>query len=190
MIRLFMRAQGRRFPIWAQRNPRKDDLIGPDETPTEPREGSGGDPTGGGGAGEPKTPGTARATPSLGQLLADRVQLTLTVRARFRIAHFQSFERVEDDLGDNEPRIFLVVGGNDKPGRVISARRAEAFLVGLRVVVPEFALLQIRVAEFPIFLGVVDTFEKALALLLLREVEKDFDDASPVDVEVLFEIVD
>ena len=118
------------------------------------------------------------------------MQLTLTVRACFRIVHFQSFERVEDDLGDDQPRVFLVVGRNDKPRRVISARRAEAFLVGLRVVVPEFALLQIRVAEFPIFLGVVDTFEKALALLLLRQVEKDFDDASSVDIEVLFEIVD
>ena len=110
-------------------------------------------------------------------MLADRVQFLLTISAHFRIAHLQTFERVEDDLGDDQPCVFLVVGGNDKPGRIISARRAEAFLVGLRVVVPEFALLQIRVAELPILVWVVDTFEKPFALLLLREVEKDFDDA-------------
>ena len=93
-------------------------------------------------------------------------------------------------MGDDQPRVFLVVGGNDEPRRVINASCAEAFLIGLGVLVPEFALLQIRVAEFPVFLGVVDTFEKAFALFFLRQVEKDFDDASPVDGEVLFKIVD
>ena len=39
--------------------------------------------------------------------------------ARFRISHFESFERIEDDLGHDQPGVLLVVGGNDIPGRVI-----------------------------------------------------------------------
>ena len=44
--------------------------------------------------------------PSLGQLLADRLQFAFTFGARFRIAHLQPFERVEDDLGDDQPSIY------------------------------------------------------------------------------------
>src|SRR5208337_919363 len=50
------------------------------------------------------------AAPSLGQLLADRLQFALTFGARFRIAHLQPFERVEDDLGDDQVSVLLVVG--------------------------------------------------------------------------------
>ena len=93
-------------------------------------------------------------------------------------------------MGYDQPGVFFVVGGNDVPGRLAGARFAQAFRVGFGVGVPEFALLQIRVAEFPVLLAVVDTIEKALALLLLREVEKDFYDAGSIGVEVPFEVVD
>jgi hypothetical protein len=54
---------------------------------------------------------------------------------------FEAVERVEDNLGDDQPGIFLVIGGNNIPRRMPCARRAEAFLISLPVILPEFALL-------------------------------------------------
>ena len=50
--------------------------------------------------------------------LADRQQFPPALCARFRIGHFESFERIEDNPGNNQPGILLVVGGDDIPGRV------------------------------------------------------------------------
>ena len=127
---------------------------------------------------------------SFGQRLTEPLQLDLPLRVRLRIAHREPIQRVEQDLRDDQTGVFLVVGGNDVPRRGVSARRAEAFLVGLGVVPPEFALLDIRVAELPIFGGIVDAIEKALSLFFLRKVEENFDDAGSVDVEMPLEIVD
>ena len=41
-----------------------------------------------------------------------------------RIGHFEAFQRIEDDLRDDQPSVHLVVGGNDMPGRVCGAGRA------------------------------------------------------------------
>src|SRR5271170_1723300 len=124
------------------------------------------------------------------QLSPERLQLALALRARLGILHVEPLERVEQDLRDDQPGVFLVVGGNDVPRSRVGARRGQAFLVGLGVVFPEFALFQIRVAELPVLAGVVDAVEKALSLFFFREVEKELDDASPVDVEMPLEIVD
>ena len=127
---------------------------------------------------------------SIGQRLAERLQLDLPLRVRLRIAHCESLQRVEDDLGDDQTGVFLVVGGNHIPRRRAGARLAQALRIGFGVFVPEFALLEIRVAEFPVLLGVVDALEKTPALLLPREVEKDFDDTGSVDVEAPLKVVD
>jgi len=51
---------------------------------------------------------------------------------RFRVAHFQSFEGIKDNLRYNEPGIFLVIGRNDVPRRVACAGCTKALLVGFR----------------------------------------------------------
>ena len=55
---------------------------------------------------------------------------------------------------------------------------------------PEFPLLDVRQAEFPVLFRLVDARQKALALLLLGEVEKELDDAGSVAVEVPLQIHD
>ena len=65
------------------------------------------------------------------ELLADRLQFLVALRGRLRVGHLESFEGIEDDLGYDQPGVLLVVGGNDIPGRVARARRAQAFLVRL-----------------------------------------------------------
>jgi len=114
------------------------------------------------------------------QLRPERLQFALSLCSRLGIAHVERLECVEKDLRDDQAGVFLIVGGNDIPRSRVGARRGQAFLVGLGVVVPEFALLQIRVAELPVLAGVVDAFEKALPLFFFREVEKELDDPSPL----------
>src|SRR5439155_20716013 len=74
--------------------------------------------------------------------------------------------------------------------RVALAGGAQASLVGLHVVLPVAALLDIGHAEFPVLLGIVDAREKALALLLLRDVKKELEHARAVAVQVALEVRD
>ena len=109
---------------------------------------------------------------------------------RFRISHFESFERIKDNLRYDQPSILFVVGRNDIPGRVLRACRTQAFLKGLHIILPEFPLFYIRHAEFPILLRLVDACEESLSLLVLREVKEELDDAGSVVVEVSLQIHD
>src|ERR1035437_7282215 len=122
--------------------------------------------------------------------LADRLQFTPAHCARFWISHFKSFERIEYNLRYNQPSVFLVIGGNDIPGRVPGACRTEVFLIRLHVLLPEFSLLNIRKAEFTVLFRHIDALKKTLSLFLLREVEEKLDDAGSVTVEVSLHIHD
>src|SRR5262249_33621989 len=104
----------------------------------------------------------------------DFLQFLQTLCRRLRIGHIEPCERVKDDLRDDEPSVLLVVGGHDVPRSFLGARGTEAFLVGADIVLPEFPLLDIRHAEFPILFRIVYPCEKTPALFLLRQMEKEF----------------
>src|ERR1039458_5861534 len=125
---------------------------------------------------------------SFRQPLADQLQFLSALCVRFGVSHFESLECVENNLRDDQPSIFLVVGGNDIPRRLPGACRTEAFLISLHILLPEFPLLDIRKAEFPVLCRLVNARQKALSLLLLREVEEELDYADSVAVEVLLQI--
>jgi len=60
----------------------------------------------------------------LRELVTDLQQFLQALGGRFRVPQFPSTKRVEDDLRDDQPRVFLVVSGHDVPGRGIGAGRA------------------------------------------------------------------
>jgi hypothetical protein len=95
-----------------------------------------------------------------------------------------------DNLGHDQSRILFVVGGHEIPRGIARARRAQAFLVGLHIVLPEFAFFDVGGAEFPVLFGLVDAGEETLPLLLLREMKEEFDDAGAVGMEMPFQIRD
>src|SRR5678815_5202374 len=68
------------------------------------------------------------------------------------------------------------------------AGSAEAGFVGFHVIVPQFALLHIGHAEFPIFIALIDACKKAFALLFLGQMEKKLNDPSAVAMQVRLEI--
>jgi len=63
-------------------------------------------------------------------------------------------------------------------------------LIGLHVLGPELALPEVCGAELPVILRVVDALDEALALLFLRQMQEELDDASAVEVQVVLEIDD
>lgn len=71
---------------------------------------------------------------------------------------------------------------------MFGARRADTFLIRLPIVAPEAAFRDIRRAKFPVFLRLVNAREKALALLILRKMEEEFDDMRSVRMKVLLQI--
>jgi hypothetical protein len=64
----------------------------------------------------------------------------------------------------------------------LGARRAQAVLAGAHELVPEFPLLDVGLAEPPVFLGPVDAIEKALALFFLGKVQEECDDPRAVAI--------
>ena len=73
---------------------------------------------------------------------------------------------------------------------VPGARRTEALLIGFHVLLPEFPLLDVSEGEFPVLFRLVDALQKTLSLLLLREMEVEFDNARSVAVEMFLEMHD
>jgi hypothetical protein len=55
---------------------------------------------------------------------------------------------------------------------------------------PEFAFFDIGRAKLPVLVRLVDAGKEALALFILRKMEEELDDTSPVGVEMSFEIRD
>ena len=129
-----------------------------------------------------RTFGASAFGSQLRQLLTDREQFATAICARFGKGHFESFECVEDNLGYDQSSILLVVGGNDIPGRVPGACRTEAFFIGLHVLLPEFPLLNVPKAQFPILFLLIDALKETLSLFFLGEVEEESDDTGSVAV--------
>ena len=121
---------------------------------------------------------------------ADRFQLPPTFRGSLGIGHFKFIERIKDNLGDNQPGIVLVVSRNDVPGRVMGACRVQASLINLHVMLPVFSLVNVREAEFPVLVRLINALEKSLSLFVLRQVEEDLDDLGAVMVEMLLQVHD
>src|SRR6185369_1652955 len=60
---------------------------------------------------------------------AERFQLFQAFGVRLGIADFQVLERFEDDAGNDQARVQFVIGGHDKPRRVLRAGGGQARFV-------------------------------------------------------------
>ena len=122
------------------------------------------------------------------------LRIDFNSRRRFAVvlgyAISSSLKRIEDNLGNNQPGILLVIGGHDIPGRVRGAGRAQAILIRLHVMLPVFPLLHIRQAEFPVFVRLINARAEAFPLFVFGQVEEEFDDLRAVTVEMLLQIHD
>jgi hypothetical protein len=65
---------------------------------------------------------------SFRQQLFDRIQFETMLLGGCWIRHLEFPQRIKNDLGDDQPRVLLIVGGNDVPRRMMRACRAEGTL--------------------------------------------------------------
>lgn len=93
---------------------------------------------------------------------------------------------VKNYLQNDQPGIFLVVGGYHKPWRAVRTGLTQTCLIGLHVLGPEFALFNVGQSQFPIIFWLVNAIKKTHSLLLRRQMKKKLDDSSAVVVKVLF----
>ena len=64
----------------------------------------------------------------------------------------------------------------------------EAGFIGRHVVAPVFSFFDVTTIKFPVLFRFIDAREKALALFLLGNMQKKFDDSTAVPVQMGFEI--
>ncbi len=110
--------------------------------------------------------------------------------AGFGVGHFETGEGVEDNPGNNQPGVVFVIGRHHIPGGLAGTGGSQTFLIGLPILFPEFPLLDVRQAEFPVLLRLVNAGQKALSLLVLREVQVELDDPGSIAVEMSLQILD
>ena len=97
---------------------------------------------------------------------------------------------VDDDGGDGEVAIPLVVGGDDEPRGMLAAGGGEDVVVGIHVPGPELALVNVGVGELPVFFRVVDAGLEAAGLFVAGDVEIELEDEDVVVGEEALELVD
>ena len=68
-------------------------------------------------------------------------------------------------------------------------RRLNHLFISILVIVPEATLIDVVHGKFPVLLGIVEAFQKALSLLFLREVQEKLADHDAVTREIAFESV-
>ena len=72
----------------------------------------------------------------------------------------------------------------------MGACRLQTSLIRIDVILPVLPLVNVCEAEFPVLVGLIDTRQESLSLLLLRKVEKYFDDLRAIAMNVAFHIHD
>jgi hypothetical protein len=101
----------------------------------------------------------------------------------------QALHEVNDDGGDGEVAIPLVVGGDDEPRGMLAAGGREDVVVGVHVARPELALVNVSVGQLPVFFLVVDAGLEATGLFVARDVEIELEDEDVVVGEKALELV-
>ena len=76
------------------------------------------------------------------------------------------------------------------PGRMTGACRGQASLISLDIMLPVVPLINVREAEFPVFVRLINALDESLPLLVLRQVKEKFHDPGAVAVEMLLQVHD
>src|ERR1700676_734605 len=83
-------------------------------------------------------------------------ELTFVAAGELRECQVEILEGLDDDLGDQQVREPFVIGGNDVPGDVITARRRQRLRVRGHVRVPLRSLDHVSSRELPVLRRVVE----------------------------------
>ena len=91
---------------------------------------------------------------------------------------------------DKAPKHELWAARDNKPWRPLAAGVMEHVFVRHHVLVPELAFPNVGGGKLPVFLFLLDPFEEAHPLFLLRNVQEELQDNDAVVQQVALEAID
>ena len=103
---------------------------------------------------------------------------------------FSAWRCSSNSRADGPVAIPLPVARDHQPGRDIRAASLQGDRVGLLVVVPQQAFVDVGGVELPVLRRIVQPCRQTVALLVLRDVQEALDDGGAVFGQVRLEVVD
>ena len=85
------------------------------------------------------------------------------------------FQRVTDDAANDQVPVPFSIRTDDMPGSVGGIAFVECVRVSHLIVIPQLTLTQVGLAEFPAFIGVIQSGLEALKLLFFADVKEEFE---------------
>src|SRR5262249_10231172 len=102
------------------------------------------------------------------------------VPSGFRVLRVHRLERFANDRGHCRIARPFAISRNHMPWCPPGGAFVEHDLVGGLVLIPKLAVPEVAWIELPTALGIIETRLETLALLLLRDVQHELEDRSPV----------
>ena len=102
----------------------------------------------------------------------------------------QAIDGIDDDAPDQGPEGVLVVRRHHEPRCPWGRRGTQRLLVGELIGIPMLALGQVTGLELPTLVGMVQSLEEPLLLLVARHVQEDLHHPGPVPIEMVLEGID
>ena len=124
------------------------------------------------------------------KFFADGFQFTPTFHSGLGIRHLKFIKRIKNNVGNNQPGIFFIIGGNDEPRRVLGAGCGQAIFIGLHIMFPVFSLVNVSETEFPVLVRLINAFEESFSLFVFRQMQEKFDDLGAVAVKMFLQVHD
>src|SRR6478752_5356875 len=81
---------------------------------------------------------------------ANGLQFALALRIRRGIAEIKPAKLIENNLRYDQPGVSLVIGRHNVPGACFGAGGADRLLIGVHIVLPVAALLDVGGVDFPV----------------------------------------
>src|SRR4051812_14927152 len=85
-----------------------------------------------------------------------------------------ALQRIDEEIGHGPVAVPLAIRGDDVPRRFERGAACERVLVRGLEVIPSVAVVQVVGVELPYLVGIVESREQPLTLLLLRDVQEEF----------------
>lgn len=124
------------------------------------------------------------------EYLADPLDFGKMFFIGFGVFHRERPEGFNKDVGDDEAGVAFIVSRNGIPRGQGVAGLLQALAVHLLKIVPLGPALQVRLADLPVFVGLLGAGEQALTLFLFGEVKKKLEYLGAIAVQVILEIND
>ena len=102
------------------------------------------------------------------------------IETELGVLHIEGLQGLDDDLGDGQVTEPLLVGRDDEPGGPLRAAFRQGLFIGLHIILPQLALLEVLEVHLPILCRIGQPLLEPLLLLVFADMQKEFQDRDSV----------